>query len=596
MPAGRRRVKINVAAAGRPARPPYVWLARRRTMGAGEVMQLEIFHSFRSSSIDLRACVRCVPGWAYKDGRSYMELPAHDLTTSASLPMQQQFYQEAGIKMAAFMGCESGEIEIGMSTAASSGGSPMSLESTLHQVFSEDFFQQSLLEELLQLPPTRPSSPSSSVPSVSVGSPPAADVISTSLQRTVAVTPAPSSVGRHQAPPPVARPPPPPHPRPPPLPFVRHGGPGHVCFPSAEADDAAMAQAMLDVISASSSSALPTPPSTAPPPPPGNHHRARRRWTAATAFRAYNAALAPRTPWRPPGAPAGQRMIKMGISILRRMHMLRFSRERTAGGTTTTTMVQRGQEGDDDPSSPAVPSSSQLNHMISERRRRERLNESFEALRGLLPPGSKKDKATVLAKTLDYMNILVAQIADLEARNRSLESRAHHHHHRHANGGSSSLEQRVVVLQQGLMSGTGTSSSERVQVHVTTAGDDSGASTSSSPAAGRREVVTVRVHARAAQGDVAELVARALAVIKDMGCFTVVAVDAAGRPSDAGGGSHVAEATFTLRATGGCGQSCRGFRDTTVERFVDGRRRIDDRAWAPTSTDLGMNGWMRTSP
>ncbi|XP_066318187.1 putative transcription factor bHLH041 [Miscanthus floridulus] len=470
-----------------------------------------------------------------------MELPAHDLSSSTSLPVQQQFYQEAGIKMAAFMGCESGEIEIGMSTAASSGGSPRSLESTLQQFFSEDFFQQSLLEELLQLPPTRPSSPSSSLPSVSVGSP-AADV-STSLQRTVAVTPAPSSVER-QAAPPVA--PPPPRP---PLPFVRHGGPGHVCFPSAEADDAAMAQAMLDVISASSSSALPTPPSTAtapPPPPPGNHHRARRRG-AATSFRAYNAALAPRAPWRPPGAP-GQRMIKMGISILRRMHMLRFSRERSAGGTTT--MPQRGQEGEDDPSSSAVPSSSQLNHMISERRRRERLNESFEALRGLLPPGSKKDKATVLAKTLDYMNILVAQIADLEAKNRSLESRAHHHH-RHANGGSSSLEQRVVVLQ-GLMSGT-PSSSERVQVHVTGAGGDvSGMSTSSSSSAGLpppgREAVTVRVHARAAQGDVAELVARALAVIKDMGCFAVVDVNA-GRPSD--GGGDVAQATFTLRATAG---------------------------------------------
>ncbi|CAD6251391.1 unnamed protein product [Miscanthus lutarioriparius] len=478
----------------------------------------------------------CVPGWAYKDGRAYMELPAHDLSFSTSLPVQQQFYQ-----MAAFMGCESGEIEIGMSTAASSGGSPRSLESTLQQVFSEDFFQQSLLEELLQLPPTRPSSPSSSLPSVSVGSP-AADV-STSLQRTVAVAPAPSSV-EPQAAPPVA--PPPPRP---PLPFVRHGGPGHVCFPSAEADDAVMAQAMLDVISASSSSALPTPPSTAtapPPPPPGNHHRARR-WGAATEFRAYNAGLAPRAPWRPPGAP-GQRMIKMGISILRRMHMLRFSRERTAGGTTT--MAQRGQEGEDDPSSSAVPSSSQLNHMISERRRRERLNESFEALRGLLPPGSKKDKATVLAKTLDYMNILVAQIADLEAKNRSLESRAHHHH-RHANGGSSSLEQRVVVLQ-GLMSGT-PSSSERVQVHVTGAGGDvSGMSTSSSSSAGLpppgREAVTVRVHARAAQGDVAELVARALAVIKDMGCFAVVAVNA-GRPSD--GGGDVAQATFTLRATAG---------------------------------------------
>lgn len=291
--------------------------------------------------------------------------------------------------MAAFMGCESGEIEIGMSTtAASSGGSPMSLESTLQQVFSEDFFQQSLLEELLQMPPTRPSSPSSSLPSVSVGSPAAADG-STSLPRTMPVTTptvtrmAPSSSVERQAPLPV----PSPHPRPP-LPFVRHGPAGHVCFPSADADDAAMAQAMLDVISATSSSALPTTPSTAAP-PSGHDHRARR-WLrqrgAATAFRAYNAALAPRAPyWRSSGAP-GQRMIKMGISILRRMHMLRFSRERTAGGTA---MAQRGQEGEDDPSSPAVPTSSQLNHVISERRRRERLNESFEALRGLLPAGSK---------------------------------------------------------------------------------------------------------------------------------------------------------------------------------------------------------------
>ena len=65
------------------------------------------------------------------------------------------------------MGCESGEIEVGMSTAAS--GSPMSLESSLQQVFSEDFFQQSLLEELLQLPPTGPSSPSPLLPFVSVG-------------------------------------------------------------------------------------------------------------------------------------------------------------------------------------------------------------------------------------------------------------------------------------------------------------------------------------------------------------------------------------------------------------------------------------------
>ncbi|CAO2037721.1 unnamed protein product [Urochloa humidicola] len=510
-----------------------------------------LFNAYRGSLCP--AVSGCVPGWAYKDGLPYMELPAHDLTDSASLQAQQQFYQ-----MAAFMGCESGEIEVGMSTAGktSGGASPMSLESSLHQVFSEDFFQQSLLEELLQLPPTRPSSPSSSLPSVSVDSP-AAEVVSTPLllrAAPVATTPSSSGPDRH-APPPALRP------RPPLIaspsaPFSRRR---HGHFPSPEADDAAMAEAMLAVISApSSSSSAPLPTTTSSTSAAAhtggsnnNNRGGARRWwpqRRGTAFRAYNAALAPRAaaPWRPAGAP-GQRMIKMGISILRRMHMLRFSRERTGGGAPT--MAQRVQEEEEEDAPPA-PTSSQLNHMISERRRRERLNESFEALRGLLPPGSKKDKATVLAKTLDYMNILVAQIADLEARNRSLESRAHYHH---SNGGSSrkvsrpyysSWEQQDVVVLQGL-SGT---SSERVQVHVATAG--AGASTSSSPSSSwrrpGREAVTVQVEARAARGDVAELVGRALAAIKEMGCFTVVAVDA-GRPGDGG----IAQATFTLRATAG---------------------------------------------
>ncbi|KAJ1278584.1 hypothetical protein BS78_04G090000 [Paspalum vaginatum] len=539
--------------------------AARPTAGGDARRVRALFDAYRGS---LCAAVSgCVPGWAYKDGRAYMDLPAHDLAASASLPVQQQFYQEAGIKMAAFMGCDSGEIEIGMSAAATTttaSGSPMGLESSLQQVFSEDFFQQSLLEELLQLPPTRPSSPSSSLPSASAGSP-AADASTPLLVRaTPAATPSWSS-GERQAPAPLL-------PRQPPavpvLPFGLHG---HVHFPSAAADDAAMAQAMLDVISASSSAALPTPSyaaaTTAPPSARGNnnsnHHHFARRWprrrgstsAAATAFRPYNAALAPRAPWRPPGAP-GQRMIKMGMSILRRMHMLMLSRERAA-----VVVAPRGQqqmEEDEDHLSPA-PTSSQLNHMISERRRRERLNESFEALRGLLPPGSKKDKATVLAKTLDYMNILVSKITDLEARNRSLlESRVAQQTRRRTttNGGSSkesssnrsssSEQQQVVVLQGGLTSGT---LSERVHVRVTSDGVVGAASTSSAaapqPRESAREVVAVRVEARA-QGDVGELVARALAAIKEAGRrFTVVAVD--GRQPSGG----VALATFSLRATAG---------------------------------------------
>ncbi|GJN19366.1 hypothetical protein PR202_gb06635 [Eleusine coracana subsp. coracana] len=464
-----------------------------------------LFDAYRGSFCP--AVSGCVPGWAYVDGRAYMELRERDLTASSSLPQQHQFYKvsarfrEAGIEMAAFMGCESGEIEVGMSTVTSA--SPVSLETNLQQVFSEEFFQQSLLEEFLHLPPTRPSSPSSSLqPSVSVDSPAAEG--STSLLRTTTTMAVTSSAttpcsGERQAPPPRT-----------PFPAAVPFGRGYAHFPSPEADDAVMAQAMLAVISAAATTS------------PSSFSSRRAGTTRTTAFRAYNAALAPRAPLRRQPGATGQRMIKMGISILRRMQMLRFTRERDD--------VVAQQQDDE----AAAPSSSQLNHMISERRRRERLNESFEALRGLLPPGSKKDKATVLAKTLEYMNILVSQISDLEARNRTLESRAHH---QRANGGSkellhSSSEPQAVLLQQGLISGSSTS--ERVQVHVS-----GGASTSSSSS--RPQEVAVRVAVRG-EGDVAELVTRVLAAIREMGRFTVASVDAR-RPSDDG----VAQATFTLR-------------------------------------------------
>jgi hypothetical protein len=56
-----------------------------------------LFDAYRGS---LCAAVSgCVPGWAYGDGRAYMELPEHDLAVTASLPVQLQFYQEAGIKV-----------------------------------------------------------------------------------------------------------------------------------------------------------------------------------------------------------------------------------------------------------------------------------------------------------------------------------------------------------------------------------------------------------------------------------------------------------------------------------------------------------------
>uniref|UniRef100_A0A3Q7J397 BHLH domain-containing protein n=2 Tax=Solanum lycopersicum TaxID=4081 RepID=A0A3Q7J397_SOLLC len=66
--------------------------------------------------------------------------------------------------------------------------------------------------------------------------------------------------------------------------------------------------------------------------------------------------------------------------------------------------------------------STQVHHMISERRRREKLNENFQHLRSLLPPETKKDKASVLASTTEYLSSLKDQMEKLYKRNEILEA------------------------------------------------------------------------------------------------------------------------------------------------------------------------------
>ncbi|XP_024631493.1 putative transcription factor bHLH041 isoform X2 [Medicago truncatula] len=70
----------------------------------------------------------------------------------------------------------------------------------------------------------------------------------------------------------------------------------------------------------------------------------------------------------------------------------------------------------------ARPSSNQLHHMISERRRREKLNENFQALRALLPQGTKKDKASILITAKETLRSLMAEIDKLSKRNQELMS------------------------------------------------------------------------------------------------------------------------------------------------------------------------------
>ncbi|KAI4301269.1 hypothetical protein L6164_034563 [Bauhinia variegata] len=62
------------------------------------------------------------------------------------------------------------------------------------------------------------------------------------------------------------------------------------------------------------------------------------------------------------------------------------------------------------------------NHVLAERRRREKLNERFIILRSLVPFVTKMDKASILGDTIEYVKQLRKKIQDLEARNRQMET------------------------------------------------------------------------------------------------------------------------------------------------------------------------------
>lgn len=62
------------------------------------------------------------------------------------------------------------------------------------------------------------------------------------------------------------------------------------------------------------------------------------------------------------------------------------------------------------------------NHVLAERRRREKLNERFIILRSLVPFVTKMDKASILGDTIEYLKQLRKKIQDLEARTRQLDT------------------------------------------------------------------------------------------------------------------------------------------------------------------------------
>ncbi|KAG1330160.1 putative transcription factor bHLH041 [Cocos nucifera] len=396
-----------------------------RSSSPGSVSR-RLFKAYQDSFFSIDS--GCVPGSAYKGGLAYIELGESELMISASMPIQRQFYQEAGIK---------GQVYTRMN---------------IQQVFSEVYIQYSLSGDPLPAPDQgRPSSSSSSsFRSLSVGSPESSCLLLTKagahlmpevIGEQALVVP-PHQISIMQA----------------------YGCHPNVRLPTPASDDTAITRAMLAAISSS--------PSTSSSPPPFLYRspcQRRRRSPTVGPFEPYNPALAPKVGPNP--AVHGQKMMKTAISMLRRIYQIRYE--------------NRVQE--------ARPTSNQLLHMISERKRREKLNESFHALRMLLPPGTKKDKASVLSRTSEFVNTLKGQISELEERNRMLE----------------------MQLQPPDETKEGGDSTETVEVRITRASE----STSQAQRINLR--VTVRVEC-----NMMDLVLNVLECLKEMGNISLVSVDA----------------------------------------------------------------------
>lgn len=125
-------------------------------------------------------------------------------------------------------------------------------------------------------------------------------------------------------------------------------------IPNLVSDDDAIARAMMAVISSVSSASSSSSPSII------SQNSAKCGENAKFgAFRQFKSAFSPK--YEVNFGNDGHKMIKSSLAMLR--------------------SIKPGQERE--------PKASNLYHMISERKRREKLNESFELLRMLLPPGSK---------------------------------------------------------------------------------------------------------------------------------------------------------------------------------------------------------------
>lgn len=88
----------------------------------------------------------------------------------------------------------------------------------------------------------------------------------------------------------------------------------------------------------------------------------------------------------------------------------------------------------------------ELNHVVAERRRREKLNERFITLRSMVPFVTKMDKVSILGDTIEYVNHLQKRIHELETT---------HHEQQHKRmrtcKGKTSEEVEVSIIERDVL-------------------------------------------------------------------------------------------------------------------------------------------------
>jgi hypothetical protein len=116
--------------------------------------------------------------------------------------------------------------------------------------------------------------------------------------------------------------------------------------------------------------------------------------SGTSAFRQYVQHLRPKKKLK--HGTCGQRAIKTAMSVLAKMHSTKLSQWQRQSSRTEMTAAPCDES-----------NNIQLQHLLSERKRRKKINDNFDALRNALPPSSKVGGSIcILQKVISFSNWL----------------------------------------------------------------------------------------------------------------------------------------------------------------------------------------------